>query len=162
VTSSGLFTIPIVKPTQNRSAPQGSILSPLLWRLFDAIFTKIFVDALQTLKVQMPELKEYTHLSYSDDHLYVLFVEVSDTKNPTRNDKIKMQTIISAARKCLESATSLVGSGLNLLKSETVLYDDLIVHFPGTKPDFVWLGFSLNLNRNNLITLCFHESGPKQ
>ena len=159
--SDGNFTIPISKPYSNRSAPQGSIISPLLWRLFDAIFTKIFLDALETLKSKAPDLHRYSHLSYSDDHLYVLFIEVSNAKNPTLEDKIRIQTLITTARKCLESATSIIGSGLSLPKSETIVYDDLTVHIADSKTEFVWLGFSLLLDRTNLLTFTYSRIRAK-
>ena len=57
-----------------------------------------------------------------------LTVEVSDTKKISRAAKIAIETSVAAARNCLQAETVLAGSSLNMAKSETVVYDDFVVH----------------------------------
>ena len=160
--TDGQYNVEIQKPYPGKSAPQGSILSPLLWRWFDGILTKIFLDSLEALKSKLPCLKSYNHLSYSDDKIYVLTVEVSDTKKLSRADKIAIETSVAAARNCLQAATVLAGSSLNMAKSETVVYDDFVVHINKSKNEWVWLGFSLRLDRQNMVVFTFSRIQQKK
>ena len=128
----------IKKKYPQKSAAQGSILSPLLWRHFDAVFTKIFLDAVEDLKANyFPEIVDFFHLSYADDKLFVMVVEVSDADSLSNDDSVRIDKIVKNVRKLLETATTMVGTSLNLEKSEVVLFEALHEHIEHSKDNFI-------------------------
>ena len=63
----------------NRTTPQGSILSPLLWRIFDGTFSQLYKNNFPDLLSQLGDLISINHFSYADDHVTVVTIEVKAT-----------------------------------------------------------------------------------
>ena len=140
-------TLEIHKKFAHKTAPQGSSLSPLLWRFYDAIFTKIYKDNLDALKAD-PELSDfihsYKHVAYADDHLTVLVLSLPRSFN---DDLIKRFTseVVGMCRDLLDSATVAVGCSINREKSEVVIADEWANSDVSSKSEFVWLGYGLKM-----------------
>ena len=72
--------IQVIKRYDDRTSPQGSILSPAFWRIFDKIFSQIYKDDLDNLVIQNEFLDSFHHVAYSDDHV-TIFSFVFPAKN---------------------------------------------------------------------------------
>ena len=66
----------IEKKFRSRTTPQGSILSPTLWRIYDAIFTKIYKDHVEKIVDAYDWVDSFHHVSYADDHITVMVIAV--------------------------------------------------------------------------------------
>ena len=65
----------IKKKFGERSAPQGSLLSPLMWRYFDGLFSRLYTNSLLEIMKRCEYLVDFEHVSYADDHLTVVLVK---------------------------------------------------------------------------------------
>ena len=54
----------VIKRYDDRTSPQGSILSPAFWRIYDKIFSKLYEDKLDNLVLENEFLDETFHVSY--------------------------------------------------------------------------------------------------
>ena len=141
--------IELVKKLLKRSTPQGSILSPQFWRIFDMIFTTIYKKSLDELKKSNPFFDGYFHCAYSDDHVTVISLVFDENEF----DEIildVMAVTASTCRKLLDSATKSVGCGINAKKSELLIEPkwSLVApewgqQKPELKNQVTWLGFSI-------------------
>ena len=149
----------IQKRYQNRTSPQGSILSPTLWRAYDSIFSHIYTRELNRfLEVDNRSLIEcYTHVSYADDHVTVAALRIGRTWTGTEIDmRIKKAAIL--CRNILDAATRACGCSVIQKKSE-ILIDDKTLGKVGmdswttknAKTEMVWLGHSLKISDGFLI-----------
>ena len=149
-----------------RSIPQGSILSPLLWRLFDGIFTQLYKNAFPKIYGKNKDILVITHIAYADDHMTIfsILVEVTDS-----NEKIgrRLSRIFDMLRYLLKSATSTLGSDINPKKSESIVLSHLapfITLKEKTDKDpsnaFKWLGYHLFIN--DQMRLEFDEKKIKE
>ena len=59
--------VEIKKRYVKRTSPQGSILSPFFWRIFDMIFSEIFREFLDVAVEEIPELESYSDENFADD-----------------------------------------------------------------------------------------------
>ena len=134
-----------------RSIPQGSILSPLLWRIFDGIFTQSYKNAFPLIYENFEEVMAITHISYADDHVSIFSIIVDATES---NEDIgrRLSRIFDMLREILKAATNTMGSDINPIKSESIvkleLAEFIILENVTEKPPsnkFKWLGYDLTL-----------------
>lgn len=59
-----------------KTTPQGSLISPFLWRIYDGIFTKLYKDGLEMMMEEASFVVETDHVSYADDHLTIITIRV--------------------------------------------------------------------------------------
>ena len=142
----------IEKRYRFRSSPQGSVISPKLWRYYDGCFTHLFHMHLKVIQEKLGFLSNYAHVSYADDHVVIIQVKVS--KGTSRSDLIsKIKTVVSLIREALDSATKRFGCGINRTKSEVILENDLLepetspLHIEKSKNEITWLGYSLGIRK---------------
>ena len=103
-----------------KTSPQGSILSPLLWRIYDNIFTALYKDSIKVIEEENEDIICISHVSYADDHVTIVtfWVEVDQELQHTCS---RMSEILWTVRATLASATKQLGCGINPLKSENVV-----------------------------------------
>ena len=149
-----------------RSIPQGSILSPLLWRLFDGVFTRMYKNALPSIQESNKDIIAITHIAYADDHMTIFSILIEANKS---NDEIadRLSWIFDLLRRLLKDATCALGSDINPAKSESIVLDDLARYINLTdKTDkepsnkFKWLGYHLMINDDMMIE--FNEPKIKE
>ena len=129
---------------QHKTAPQGSSLSPYLWRFFDAIFTKMFKDGLTELKNNAEVVDSFFHVAYADDHVTVVVLKVKkDSSSQLIGEVINL--ITTEIRNMLDLATKAAGCGINPDKSELVMPQKYTYSTNLAKDEFVWLGYSLKI-----------------
>ena len=151
VTTKKVMKKQVRRVYHQKTAPQGSLLSPFLWRVYDAIFTSIYKKSLQVMvSRKICDAFCIDHVSYADDHLTIYTIKVGyRVSDQEIADKIKTLTLL--CRNQLSDATKVVGCGVNPTKSENVIPVDwhgpLKVLDPSfeTKSSFKWLGYYLNL-----------------
>ena len=140
-----------------RSIPQGSILSPLLWRLFDGVFTRMYKNTFPAIQESNKDIIAITHIAYADDHMTIFSIIVEVNKS---NDVIgqRLSWIFDLLRSLLKDATCTVGSDINPAKSESIVLEELaqyIVLTDKTDKDpsnmFKWLGYHLLINESMMI-----------
>ena len=98
-----------------KTSPQGSTLSPTLWRLYDAIFTKIYKDNLNEIQGDAdmgPFMDSYEHVSYADDHVTVCVLSLPDNMDATMVSRFTTEAV-KMCRDLLSSATNSVGCSIN-------------------------------------------------
>ena len=140
--------IGVKKRYENRTSPQGSILSPALWRAFDAVFSHIYCRALDELFDRSNGLEKYVHVSYADDHVTVAALRIKISATAAEIDAA-IQNIALTCRQLLDMATKATGCGVNQKKSEILLANRWCT---GTwcrehaKEEMVWLGHSIKIN----------------
>lgn len=167
-------SLELIKVHLLKTSPQGSILSPLLWRIYDNIFTELYKDSIKVVEEENDDIISISHLSYADDHVTIItfWVEVDDDIQSTGE---RMSQILCMTRETLAKATKQLGCAINPLKSENVVpkkYKDSInldmfeEHkdqdpkiFKG-KSIVKWLGFYLELTENHQIM--FNEEEIKK
>ena len=140
--------LPINKRYLSRSSPQGSVLSPKFWRIFDKLFSKHYLDLIDKIESNCPIIDKTAHFAYADDHLtWVLFKFSKNT--PASIIAKTIETTAALFRKCLDTSTKILGCGINPDKSELIVPKSLCTdnaRVNGGKDNFVWLGYSLKLN----------------
>ena len=149
-----------------RSIPQGSILSPLLWRLFDGVFTKMYKNTFPIIQESNKDIIAITHIAYADDHMTIFSILIEVNKS---NDEIglRLSWIFDLLRSLLKDATCALGSDINPAKSESIVLHDLaqyIILTDKTDKDpsnsFKWLGYHMLINDNMMIE--FNEAKIKE
>ena len=140
---------------EDRSIPQGSIISPSLWKLFDGLFTGFYNDLLTKLIKKSDFIEEAKNTAFSDDHLTALWLKISKTCS-RKEIGAKIRTALKATRSCLVVATERFGCGCNPDKSENVVqrkYEDVTSTKDfETSSTIKWLGYKLELqDGGNLI-----------
>ena len=149
-----------------RSIPQGSILSPLLWRLFDGVFTRMYKNTFPAIQESNKDIIAITHIAYADDHMTIFSIIIEVNKS---NDEIghRLSWIFDLLRSLLKDATCTLGSDINPAKSESIVLEDLAQHIiltdktdkdPSNK--FKWLGYHLLINDDMMIE--FNEAKIKE
>ena len=147
----------LVRKYSNKTAPQGSILSPFLWRVYDSTFTDLYKDMLQIqVKNKVYDIISLEHVSYADDHVTLCTIEV-DGNEAEEDIVLKIRGTLSLCRQCLTDATRALGCGVNPDKSENVV--PLLWHdaFKRVDEDFEvkctykWLGYFLTLTNNGQL-----------
>ena len=140
-----------------RSIPQGSILSPLLWRLFDGIFTQLYKNSFPEIMEVHKDILAITHLAYADDHM-TIFSIIADANSSFDEIGERLSEIFDMLRLLLKSATKTLGSDINPKKSESIVLKDLtpfIILEDKTDKDpansFKWLGYHMILNDDMLL-----------
>ena len=63
------------KTHTHKTAPQGSSLSPALWRIFDGIFSRMYTNNLDILVENCAKVHDCHHVSYADDHLTIIVLK---------------------------------------------------------------------------------------
>ena len=140
-----------------RSIPQGSILSPLLWRLFDGVFTQMYKNTFPTILETNKDIVAITHIAYADDHMTIFSILVDANKS---NDEIgkRLSWIFDLLRSLLKDATCALGSDINPAKSESIVLVELAQHInlkdktdKDPSNEFKWLGYHLLINDKMMI-----------
>ena len=104
----------------HKTSPQGSSLSPVLWRIFDAIFTEMYKEQLGDLIAQQPTIVDYFHIAYADGHVTVIVIKVhKDTCHRDMVDDIN--AITELIRDLLDNASKDAGCGINPSKQKPVI-----------------------------------------
>ena len=142
--------VPINKKYSNRSSPQGSVLSPRLWRIFDGVFTHIYKRELEKCVEKYDNIIEFVHISYADDHMTIALIRLP--KGLENSKKYKHAAAFAKlARTLLDFATKSVGCGVNAKKSEIIITANLCMDNL-CKSEFVWLGYSLRAELHGGLT----------
>ena len=141
----------INKTHPTKTAPQGSSLSPTLWRLFDAVFTKIYKDTITAnIAHESSIVDDFMHVAYADDHLTVVLLKFPDDVCASA-----MSTAIDDTarlfRGILDCATRCVGCSINAAKSEVLVADPDSTCNMEAKNEFTWLGYSLRLTKDHRL-----------
>lgn len=74
------------KVFEDQTAPQGSLLSPKLWRLFDCAFSRLHVDCLREVVIKTEYIEKIDHVAYADDHLTILLVKIYNNESEDQAD----------------------------------------------------------------------------
>jgi len=146
--------IQLCKKEVERSAPQGSILSPKFWRLFDCLFSRLYTNGLEDFAATCDFLRSIGHTSYADDHKTYAILKFSPEAS---DDEIREKISFFAlnCRQLLNTSTRDVGCGINLAKSEVILPPSWQVEGIKSKSCYTWLGYSLKLSDS--MHLCFTD-----
>lgn len=111
----------------DQTTPQGSLISPSLWRIFDAIFTCVYKENLELLVLVNSDVIMVTHTSYADDHItaitFIVPLTVSDAEVGRR-----MPELLHKVRQLLNDSTSQIGCGINPLKSENLVPERFVLY----------------------------------
>lgn len=160
------------KVYEDQTAPQGSLLSPKLWRLFDCIFSKLYVDCLANLVKRTEYIWKIDHISYADDHLTILLLKIYDDESDHYTAE-KIKNTLKLTRELLFKTTTMIGCSINPTKSENIMEDSLhrgIQEIETEKEDkkkfkdkskFKWLGYYLCLNPNHNLDFCETSANAK-
>ena len=156
-------TYEIAKTFKDRSIPQGSILSPLLWRIYDCIFSKLYTNCFNEIMKEDKNIVDIAHLSYADDHL-TIFTMYFDDQTSCRRIGRRASLVFDTLRRLLKAATSQMGCDINPLKSESIvpkIYADHIklelVTEKAPSCTFKWLGYHLKIDDNHQLTFVEEE-----
>ena len=146
-----------------KTSPQGSLLSPTFWRIYDSIFTKLFRNNMETLLEEFEEIVAYDHVSYADDHLTIIVIRIP-VDEEIEKTAVTIAKFLILVRDLLGDATKQIGSAINPSKSENVVTKDLAEEVEFTlflrgknSPDkptsegFKWLGYFLNLKEGHKL-----------
>ena len=141
----------VTKKYQNKSIPQGSIVSPLLWRIFDGLFSGYYNKLLQEYTKQNEHVEKADNRSFADDHLSPQWLRIPRATNQATIGLI-IKCTFKATRSLIVIATERFGCGCNPAKSENIVppqYHDavkLIDKKFQVKSKFKWLGYMLILS----------------
>ena len=149
--STNELTVKLTRRYANKTAPQGSLLSPLLWRLYDAVFTSLYKQGMQmAVSEKIYNIFRVDHVSYADDHISVFTLKVP--RNYKDEDIAKdIRGAMLLCRGMLKDSTVALGCGVNPTKSENIISDDWQAPLKEidetfvTKSSFKWLGYHLQL-----------------
>ena len=146
-----------------KTSPQGSLLSPTFWRIYDCIFTKLYKNNLETLMEEFEEVVSYDHVAYADDHLTVIVIRVP-AEEEIEEISVTLAKFLIMVRDLLGDATKQIGSAINPSKSENVVTSDLqeeveyVLFLRGrnspdkpTSESFKWLGYVLCLKEGHKL-----------
>ena len=64
--------VKLEKRYEDKTSPQGSTLSPALWRIYDGVFSHIYKRELKKLKETTKCIHEVFHVAYADDHVTIV------------------------------------------------------------------------------------------
>lgn len=149
--------VELIRRYQNKTAPQGSLLSPFLWRIYDSIFTSIYKSFLKVaVDKKTFDLFMFRHISYADDHLTVFTIRVLASAD-TLEIATKVRGALNLCRSMLSKATKIAGCGINPDKSENIVTENLHDAFKKVDPDFEvknsfkWLGYILILTTDGQL-----------
>ena len=149
--------IQVIKRYDDRTSPQGSILSPAFWRIYDKIFSSLYENGLDNLVLENEFLDECFHAAYSDDHVTVLSFVFNEMEDENFIHDIMMFTV-SEARNLLDTATKSVGCGINRAKSEILVSNKwILVQQRWTdahetfQEEVTWLGYSMKIDDDHLL-----------
>ena len=142
--------LPVRKRYSDRSTPQGSLVSPKIWRIYDNIFSHIYKNALQQLKDKTDWIVDFFHCSYADDHVTLasLLLPIDADKDEVQ---AKMSELVLLCRQLLDNATTTVGCGINRDKSEVVTTKNWNLPEVKSKQEFKWLGYTLELTTQHYL-----------
>lgn len=112
-------TFEITRVFEDKTSSQGSLLSPKLWRIFDAIFSDLYEESLANLVAECDFIKCIDHLAYADDHLTIITIEVDADASPFQLASV-IKSTLESTRKLLFKATTLIGCSINPDKSEGI------------------------------------------
>ena len=155
----------IRKTILEKSTPQGSLMSPLFWRVYDGIFTERYRRSWKNVIEECPEIIDIFHVSYADDHLTVITLALD---NDLTDEEVaeSMSSAFDLMRDLIMEATVRLGCGVNPQKSESIVPKQFKKHILLEKktekdPDdtFKWLGFFLTIDDN--CELSFNEQKIK-
>ena len=144
----------------DRSIPQGSILSPSLWRVFDGLFSGYYNDLLGKLKAKESNfIEEAKDTSFADDHSTLNWLKIPKISNGSITSDAQIGRIIrstiKATRSLLVIATEKFGCGCNPDKSENVIQPKYLKVSESeefeTKSTIKWLGYKLKLLDNGQL-----------
>lgn len=170
VDRNGGDNIEITKVFEDKTAPQGSLLSPKLWRIYDSLFSDFYEEGLRRLVEKCGYIKQIDHLSYADDHLTLITIVVDEDLDPYTEANL-IKTTLDATRELLFEATTRIGCSINPGKSEGIVdpqcLKNIAKFFPELvkkdeekiKNSFKWLVYILRLVGCELI---FSEAFTKK
>ena len=147
----------ITRIHHNKTAPQGSLLSPLLWRIFDAILTSIYKKSLNKLvSKSIYNVLCIDHTSYADDHLstFTIKVKVSEQK---KEIAAMIRGLTLTCRGLLIDSSRIIGCGVNPAKSESIVPEEWHAELKKIDPNFEvkasfkWLGYYLNITNDGQL-----------
>lgn len=153
------------KAYDDQTAPQGSLLSPKLWRLFDGVFSRLYVDCLANLVAKTEYIEKIDHVAYADDHLTILLLKIYDTETEAETAG-KIKRTLAMTRDLLFKATTLIGCSINPKKSENIIEESLHAGISEIETEtedkkkfkvkyrFKWLGYFLCLRKNHNLDFC--------
>ena len=161
IDEKGAERLEVRKTFMEKTTPQGSLLSPLFWRIYDALFTELYRESFDQILEENEEIIEIIHVAFADDHTtYVVFALDQDETDQTVAEY--MSTLFDLVRGLLMDATKQLGCGVNPLKSESIVppqFKNMIKleHKTEKEPNdtFKWLGYHLSLDTN--ANLVFNE-----
>ena len=157
----------LVRKYNNKTAPQGSILSPFLWRVYDSTFTDLYKDMLQIqVKNKTYDIVSLEHVSYADDHVTLCTIE-ADGNEDEEEIVLKIRGTLLLCRQCLTDATRALGCGVNPDKSENIV--PLFWHDAFKRVDdefevkctYKWLGYFLTLTNNGQLKFDIESMNQK-
>ena len=151
--------VEIKKTFPNKSTPQGSILSPKLWRYYDGLFSRLYTNSLADLVARSAVLKDFWHFSYADDHLTILLVEIEED---SFDNALEINQIIQETRSLLDRSCVAIGAALNWDKSEVVVDKKWAPWILAAKSEFVWLGYSFECTRTDILNFTTKKLVGKQ
>ena len=141
----------LIKKYADKTAPQGSILSPLLWLIYDGLFTNLYKKLLRLAVASSGNsITDFFHTSYADDHLTILKICVPDTMDD-KDICGEIKRALTISRGLIVQATTLLGCGVNPAKSENIVPSKYHATFKRHLPEFEvketykWLGYYLTL-----------------
>ena len=139
------------KRYKDKTAPQGSLLSPFLWLIFDGQFTNLYKKLLKmAVEDKGNSIVDFFHVSYADDHLTILKLEVPDSMTE-KEVCIEIRQALTLSRELIIQATTRLGCGVNPAKSENIIpvrfHEAFKKYLPNfeIKQTYKWLGYHLTL-----------------
>ena len=139
----------IYRRFKSKTTPQGSLVSPKFWRIFDALFTKYYMVCVEKIVDGKRVLDSFFTVAYADDHVTV-FAILTPISATEKEIAIIAKSALLTARELLSEATKTFGCKVHPTKSENVMPKKLHVEcaeLEGFKlqDSFVWLGYKLIL-----------------
>ena len=104
----------------DKTSPQGSTLSPALWRIYDGIFTHMYKKELVRLKEKTKCIIDVFHVAYADDHVTIVVIKVKRTEC-VQKTKSRIKIIAETCRGLLDAATKAAGCGINPSRNASYL-----------------------------------------
>lgn len=170
----------VIRTFTYKTIPQGSILSPKLWRIYDLTFSLLYENSLSVLKIARcreidPDFDAsaddasaiadlrlevnqslicYTGtVAYADDHVTAVAVMVrKEIQFSVKREWVFRQ--IWTMRRLIKDATIDMGCDVEPSKSETIFSSKILENQnPDSrfKMSFKWLGYTLELKPNGIL-----------